>query len=586
MEGTGGGGGSSGAGGGTSSAGGGSAGGSGGSGGSGGGAFVDAGQLTRDELAAALAELECRCELDRGRLLPAEVAACVAEREAGLLGLAVARLDAGQARYDGFGAKRCAEQAALSDCRTNCFSAAYPPAGVAGTACSTDEHCGAGFQCPNAVGQCTACVAQRGLGEPCDPTFTCDPAWDGKQETIRCHSEDGGSRCGLVSPRLGESCSDNRSCAQDAGAATCRDGWCRTPPRLGESCLGVACGEGSCKYDAGAATCISGAPSGAPCTWGVDCASYLCATPPDGGARRCVDPGGGCATSAGSVACMGGACLLQADLGHGVCFGELAAPNGVQCASDNDCSSGCPPSIDGGVRRCGPTPEGAPCDDGSGCGRGQRCYVHAGGVELCLTSAGSGAACVDLPDSLRGNCVGANSDYCWQGVCLAVPNGAVATGGLCGTSAHCARADYCATSGYRCTPRYDAGTPCTSSEQCAIGDGCFGVNGSRCAPLGGDGAPCFPLNLGRECRATFACVDQRDGGAACRPRLPIGGNCGPLGVLGLCRDGYCEDGGTCAARRAPGATCTAYDQCATSCRARDGGERLPADGGVCTATCP
>jgi hypothetical protein len=159
----------------------------------------------------------------------------------------------------------------------------------------------------------------------------------------------------------------------------------------------------------------------------------------------------------------------------------------------------------------------------------------------------------------------------------------------------CVPEAFCATGTEICTAKRTAGQSCTQSYyECA---GLLQCHGGICGGLGALNAPCDtsrPCKYGLKCGTTNVCVNTGAIGAPCtgfygdcEPHLtcdvPAGqtmGTCSRIHTLGeSCTYGHYQCGfagalyctatsvsptGICAMKKGVGASCSSYDECATS----------------------
>jgi hypothetical protein len=354
--------------------------------------------------------------------------------------------------------------------------------GVAGTPCTNNADCAAGFTCAGGGTACRVCTALPSVGEACTPfgggncfNSTCRAAGDGGDECIAFAMP--GAVCAG-----GGTCDPNttRGCAPaptDGGARLCLpkdpDG---TPCAMGTACQSNYCNNGN-RTDAGVRTCGTIA-TGSPCAGQADCAatafcSGMTATVPGvctvrialGGTctiQRTADPNDGCAEA--------GLCL------DGVCKPRLAQQQvGQSCRSSSlDCATGgwCPnlPN-DAGYSLCtAQLAAGTRCNGTVECLTGLRCNNN-----VCTPLGGAGMACFapqQCKDTLSCPLVDAGMGF------------------------------------FACTPLVGEGGDCSANgSTCA--SGVDNGQGGFCARDGGS-ANCFaPLGLGADCGANAQCASGR-----------------------------------------------------------------------------
>ncbi|MBL8954511.1 MAG: hypothetical protein JNK82_27275 [Myxococcaceae bacterium] len=311
----------------------------------------------------------------------------------------------------------------------------------------------------------------------------------------------------------------------------------------------------------------------------------------DGGTRRCQRfVAIGLACGSGDDRPCDPATAFCDLAGPGVCVAKRDA--GAPCTRPNEC----PNDFCNASGRCGTVGLGGTCRNETDCGLGAadpfcknlRIFDDGGTTAgLCSARIASGEACMPGPNiddgcavlgetCIGGRCAttepftrdaGADCDPFYKRFC-APP---FFCGFQCEPSTWCRRSPD--SSKGRCVPRLAAGAACDPNTfgPCADGLGCIG---GRCQPFGDPGAPCsFP----GECTGQLNCSEVDAGASECRVRPGLGARC-PEGAFNRCGAGFCDrsvDGGTCAAKRQPGAACTELESC----------ELGQCTGGACPTTC-
>jgi len=277
--------------------------------------------------------------------------------------------------------------------------------------------------------------------------------------------------------------------------------------------------------------------------------------------------------------------LTETTCGSCLPFGALGAAcgvdGGVTCAPDAYCASNaCAAKL----------MDGAPCATRRACSSGVCNYDN---YLLEVPDAGrtcgthpAGVACADLGDCDDGLwCAGYaydvdSYDTLRDGVCTQRPAaGTVAVDGTCGGDEDCASGLWCEIpDGYsdgRCAPRGGNGAPCSQflayfsggyARECLPGYTC-GEGG--CAKMGEAGEACADSS---GCKYTLDCPQPLDGGTppanapaygVCSVPVAAGGSC--YGEEVQCAQGaFCDPATiTCVALLANDAACTANGQCAS-----------------------
>ncbi len=471
------------------------------------------------------------------------------------------------------GATTCMACASAENCPTpsgDCSAAACVDGCCSGTPLALDTKCstpGGGAHC-NGKGQCVACV----VAEECPmPSTLCQAATcsDGVRSTTNNPASTTCSDSG------GQVCNSEGACVACQQATDC--------PATNTACATRACVGGACTPTDATSGFTCNDSGGSVCDGAGKCVA--CVT-----AANCTQPTTTCQT----VTCASEACSTGLVAKGTMCTDH----NGVVCDGLGNCvATHCTDGIqDGGETGvdCGGTC--APCADGMGC------KVPA--------------------DCTSGYCVGGP-----PGTCTA-----------CTTDLECAAGDYCdtTTAGGTCTPMQPDAKPCTSADQCTSGYcadgvccnvGCVGTcvgctmahtglaDGtcgdysvgttapagqcptSATLPCGNDGrcganAVCEQTATGTACGTTCLSAtettNQCNGSGACAGvtstacpgNLECASNTSCLGSCASdagCAAGFwCNTSGTCIAKGAPGATCTAVDQCTSG---------FCVDGFCCNAAC-
>ncbi|MBI5489693.1 MAG: trypsin-like serine protease [Deltaproteobacteria bacterium] len=310
--------------------------------------------------------------------------------------------------------------------------------------------------------------------------------------------------------RLGDPCSADTDCATglclDLGAGTrictahCTASSATPCPDSGY-CDATACGDGLCRpaNDGG------GAPLGAACAAGGECASRYCAPVPDGSAvcsRSCAP---------GSLGCLAGEVCSSLTETCGACLDGSSVPGprafGEPCRSDGDCTSGlC--LTDGDPAACG--------DD---CPY-RYCVVSCGGAGECPAGGHCrDGICVLGPPSGPGETCFSDAD-CLSGTCLVPAGGTARCAEACAPDGSCPAGFLCVDGA--CWP--DATRP---ADPCyALGDPC---TGGTCVDVGGDVYCVTPCTSVGDCRAGTSCVPGADGAGICVPAAAAGGDAGADG---------------------------------------------------------
>lgn len=329
------------------------------------------------------------------------------------------------------------------------------------------------------------------------------------------------------------------------GGQTCRV--CKPLRTLGGDCVDpphVPCGPGLfCDSKTGA--CAGLLANGTTCQQWGDCQSGFC----NFGTMSC-DPGGK----------KGDACTKPGDCRNGYCDATNHCadkqPNGGACASSADCQQN---NCDVGTMACG-KPAGATCSSSGEC----QGYCDASGSRTCKAGAALGASC-------------SSNDACQSKYCH--PNNKVCVQ-QCGQG--CATGEFCDSYGACAAPRTD-GSSCRDNEECqsgfcndnevcakkpGLGDSCSGYSdcfpkglctGGKCVPYAKPGEACTGLD---SCAPPFLCTKGTCQliSLTCEP-AKLGEQCTWLQVCDS--SGYCDPFNTftCAAKKAPGASCLRSVEC-------------------------
>ena len=308
---------------------------------------------------------------------------------------------------------------------------------------------------------------------------------------------------------------------------------------------------------------------GGPCSAiGANAECSQAGTPAGGVPVICGDNGVGrdgafnCCRNAGGVCSADFQCCGAAVCASGVCAngGVSGLPLGSSCAASSQCSQAGGPVVcaDNGFLRDGTT----------------NCCRNQGGA--CTGEAG---CCGGLP--------------CVNGVCGGTASAGLAVGSVCTASSECSQtggAVVCAENGVSS----DGALNCCRNEggTCANAAGCCG--GLSCtngvcsgAATGGTvalGGICTAASQCDQTGGAVVCADNgisidgslnccRNAGGACTDANNSAACCGGL----YCVNGACGGGAVSGGTLAPGATCTAGNQCSQS-----GGPVICADNGITT----
>jgi hypothetical protein len=351
--------------------------------------------------------------------------------------------------------------------------------GIAGTPCTTNGDCAAGFTCAGGGTACRTCAVLPTVGQVCNP-FNGGNCFDSACRGV----SDGGTEC-VAFAQADQLCTGPTSCDPDTTRGcgpTPSDGGSRlclarlldgVPCGMSDGCQSGYCNNGH-RTDAGVRTCGTIA-LGLPCGAQADCSAAafcngltlttpgLCASRIALGAactiQRQADPNDGCADGAlcfenvckprnhqqqlgqscrtGSLDCaMGGWCPpLPNDAGYPLCTAQVTA--GAACASSAECRAGlrCTNNV------CQPLASA-----------GQQCFAQQQCKDLLtcpLVDAGMGFfACTPLV-SPGGNCTASGTTcasgtdngqggFCERDAGLGTCSALLAEGGDCGANAQCA----------------------------------------------------------------------------------------------------------------------------------------------------
>jgi hypothetical protein len=488
-----------------------------------------------------------------------------------------------------------------------------------GTACSTDHQCGTnhcvdGVCCGVAAcGSCQACNVGASAG-------SCAPVAVGTSDPKGLCATQSASTCGTTGK-----CDGAGGCQKHANGTSCATASCPA----GGTTLSLAgtCSNGSCSVTTqscapyfcnGAGACRTTCNSDGDCAGTHYCTGVggtcqpkivqgvACATDHQCGTNHCVD--GVCCGVAACGSCQ--ACNVGASAGACAPVGAgTIDPKGV-CADNLPASCGNNGRCDG-VGGCQKYGDGTSCSSPS---------CPAGGVTLTLGGTCAGGTCTATPQSCNGyRCNGTN-----------------ACQSTCNADGDCASGYYCTGATGSCLPKIAQGLACASDHQCGTAhcvDGvCCGTascGSCQACNVGAGAGSCAPVGAGTtdpkgvctnaggcgtngKCDGNGACQKYADGTGCSSPSCPagsttltLGGTCGG-GACGTttqscgafkcdgsqaCRttcnsDGDCADGnfcalmpiGTCTAKLALGAACTAGSQC---------GSGNCVDGACCgSAACP
>ncbi|MCB9730507.1 MAG: hypothetical protein H6744_20890 [Deltaproteobacteria bacterium] len=468
-----------------------------------------------------------------------------------------------------------------SGCREGWVCAAS--AGACLPDCREGWDCG-GFACDAATGACALpTAAGAGVGEACAADRDCAAG-------VCVGVETGAGTCAV--PCAAGECAAGQTCARLGEHLLCVpacDGASSCPGALvcnaaAEACLpdcrqGWPCGALACLPESGLCGLpgAEGAPVGAPCADGNDCASAVCAAATDDGAPTgwtggmCVAPciEGAC-PSAQSCAVLGQTPLCVPSCAGGCRPGYVCAPDRDACLPD--CR------------------QGWPCGDGFACGSDGRCEL------VTVDGAPLGAPCATDADCDSGVCFeaqDAEGATGWLGGTCAAPCGSVSCEGSsgcvvldggswclpsCGSAAPCRAGYVCSGDLEVCLPDCRAGWDCGGAFTCGD-DGQCRIELPTLSPLG---APCASH---AECGSGVCLIPPPGGGTwaqgictePCANGCPSGYVCTPLGPSQLCvpacasgcPTGYvcgpqaqaclpsCQSGWSCP----PGATCATTGQC-------------------------
>ncbi|MCO4760183.1 MAG: hypothetical protein KC502_01685 [Myxococcales bacterium] len=256
----------------------------------------------------------------------------------------------------------------------------------------------------------------------------------------------------------------------------------------------------------------------------------------------------------------GNACSTTDHCTGGACSGKL-----LVCNDNNPCTAD---TCKDGAGCDYADKDGAPCDDGSVCTKGDACKSGKCASGTALTCDDSNPCTADSCDGVLGcqysdtaaGCSDGNActsgDVCKSGVCLPGKTVSCDDGNPCTTDA-CLPAS-------GCTVTDDDGAACSDGDVCTTGDTC---TGGTCAPAKvqscDDGNPCTndACDKSKGCEYTKLDGDSCDDGTVCT-------------VGDTCKKGACTPGGSL--------TCNDGNPCTTdSCDPVKGCKTAPANGAVC-----
>ncbi|MDP1829186.1 MAG: hypothetical protein Q8L48_38335 [Archangium sp.] len=354
--------------------------------------------------------------------------------------------------------------------------------GVAGTPCTANADCAAGFTCAGGGTACRACAALPTVGEACNLLAgncydsSCRPAPDGGAECVMLGMP--GAVCtgfGTCDPNTTRGCAPTPT---DGGMRLCLskdpDG---TVCGMSQSCQSNYCNNGN-RTDAGVRSCGT-IMTGSPCGSQTDCAPT--------------------AFCSGLTTTVPGVCTARLALGATCTIQRLADPN-----------DGC---ADGGL-----------CLDGTCKPRQNQQQVGQNCRSSSLDCA-PGGWCPNLPTD--------------AGYPLCVAQGIA--GATCGNNAECQAGLRCNNN--VCTALASAGQPCFAQQQCKDTLTCpqvdAGMGFFACTPLVSEGGDCTAN--GTTCASG---VDNGQGGfclrdagmGSCFAPLLAGADCG---ANGQCASGRC-----------------------------------------------
>jgi hypothetical protein len=436
-----------------------------------------------------------------------------------------------------------------------------------GTAPGTCTPLAAGTPAP--TGQCPAAA-------PCGNTGTCNGASGCTQgaTTVSCGLP---TSCNGTTYQPPSFCSGSGTCAQ-TNTASCGNYICGTNMCRTDCTADIHCSSTSL-YCTGDATtpgsCVAKKANSATCSAANQCAS-----------GNCTD-GVCCSTSSCGVcqSCSINGAGTCANVPSGVADAPHCAPNGV-CGNTGFCNGAGACQQEPASKKCGLAESCSgttyqPTSNCSGSGTCNQTSTQDCGAYLCGTTQ-CRTTCASDGDCATGN-------YCASGSCVAKK----------GLGAGCTAANQCASGA--CTDGACCGTgSCPTCQSCGLnGLGTCSVVGlgttdphGRCGntgPCGNTGAcdgngSCQQQPNTLQCGAAVSCsagsyqpASFCSGSGTCNQMSPVACapyvcNAGGTACLGTCADDtqcvsgtYCTGpNGSCAAKKAPGATCNAAHECATS----------------------